>query len=91
MNLKFYTYYISSKQLTNNRSTPLTSDSGEDLLTSAKIADSIKTYFQSVFVKDKTVDEGLSHFTHRPVLVATMMGMTDLHWKLYIEKFKTER
>ena len=43
----------------------LTSDSGEDLSTPAEIADSLNTYFQSVFVKEKTVDEGLPHFASR--------------------------
>ena len=57
--------YIRSKQLTNNRITTLTSDSGEDLSTPAEIADSLNTYFQSVFVKDKTVEEGLPHFASR--------------------------
>ena len=57
--------YIRSKQLTNNRITTLTSDSGEDLSTTAEIADGLNTYFQSVFVKDKTVEEGLPHFASR--------------------------
>ena len=57
--------YIRSKQLTNNRITTLTSDSGEDFSTPAEIADSLKTYFQSAFVKDKTVDEGLLYFASR--------------------------
>ena len=57
--------YIKSKQLTNNRITTLTSDSGEELSTQSKIADSLNTYFHSVFVKDKAIDEGLPHFTHR--------------------------
>ena len=57
--------YIRSKKLTNYRIITLTSDSGEDLSTPAEKADSLNTYFQSVFVKDKTVDEGLPHFTHR--------------------------
>ena len=57
--------YIRSKQLTNNRITTLTSDSGEDLSTPAEIADSLNTYFQSVFVKEKTVDESLPHFASR--------------------------
>ena len=50
---------------TNNRITTLTSDFGEDLSTSAEIADSLNTYFQSVFVKEKTVEEGLPHFASR--------------------------
>ena len=33
--------------------------------TPAEIADSLNTYFQSVFVKEKTVDEGLPHFASR--------------------------
>ena len=49
----------------NNRTTTLTSDSGEDLLTSAEIADSLHTNFQPFYVKDKAVDEGLPHFAHR--------------------------
>ena len=57
--------YIRSKQLTNYRITALTSDSGEDLSTSAEIAESLNTYFQSVFVKEKTVDDGLPHFASR--------------------------
>ena len=57
--------YIISKHLTNNRITKLTSDSGEDLSTPAEIADSLNKYFESVFVKDKTVDECLPHITHR--------------------------
>ena len=57
--------YIRSKQLTNNRITTLTSDSGEDMSTPAEIADSLNTYFQSVFVKEKTVDEGIPHFASR--------------------------
>ena len=40
--------YIRSKQLTNNRITTLTSDSGEDSSTPAEIAESLNTYFQSV-------------------------------------------
>ena len=54
--------YIRSKQLTNNKLTTLTSDSGEDLSTPAVIADSLNTYFQSVLVKEKTFDECLPHF-----------------------------
>ena len=57
--------YIRSKKLTNYRIITLTSDSGEDLSTPAEKADSLNTYFQSVFVKDKTVKEGLPHFAHR--------------------------
>ena len=53
--------YLRSKQLTNNRITTSTSDSGEEFSTPAKIADSLNTYIQKVFVKVKTV----SHFTHR--------------------------
>ena len=60
------------KNHTNIRSLGVTSYSkwyarcpGEDFSTPAKIADSLNAYFQSVFVKEKTVDEGLSHFTHR--------------------------
>ena len=36
--------YIRSKQMTNNRFTALTSDSGEDLSTSAQIAKSLNNY-----------------------------------------------
>ena len=57
--------YIRSKELTNNRITSLTSDSSEGLSTPAEKADSLNTYFQSVFVKEKTFDEGRSHFASR--------------------------
>ena len=57
--------YIRSKQLTNNRITTLTSDSGEDMSAPAEITDSLNTYFQSVFVKEKTFDENLPHFASR--------------------------
>ena len=45
----------------------LTSDSGEDLQNPAELADSLNTYFQTVFIKEKTVlkrkkDKGLPHF-----------------------------
>ena len=72
---------------TNNRITPLTSDSDEDLSTPAEIADSLFTYFQSVFVKEKTVDEGLSQTSlAEPVPAATMMKKLYSHLKLKIEK-----
>ena len=64
-NPKILYSYIRSKQNTNNRITTLTSDPGEDLSTSAQIADSLNTYFQSVFLKEKTVDEGLHNLASR--------------------------
>ena len=57
--------YIRSKHLTINRITTHTSDTGEDLSTPAEIAESLNTHFQLVFVREKTVDEGLLHFGHR--------------------------
>ena len=57
--------YIRSKKVTNNRINKLTPDSCVDLSTPAEIADSINTYFQSVFVKEKTVYEGLLHCASR--------------------------
>ena len=60
----------------------LTSDSGEDLSTPAKIADSLNTYFQSVFVKEKTVDEGLPHLQNtltEPVLASTILEKLNSH------------
>ena len=51
--------------LHKNWQTTLTSDSGEDFSTPAEIADSLNTYFQSVFVKEKTAcnDDGEAIFT----------------------------
>ena len=51
--------------MTNNKITTLTSDSGEDLSTPVEIADSLNTYFQWVFVRDKTVDGYLPQYAQR--------------------------
>ena len=52
-------------ELQNYWQITLTYDSGEDLSTPAEIAESLNNYFQSVFVKEKTIDEGLPHFASR--------------------------
>ena len=57
--------YIRNKQLVNNRITTLTPDTGEDLSTPAEVADSLNTYFQSVFGKDNEVYHSLPHFAQR--------------------------
>ena len=57
--------YIRNKQQVNNKITTLTSDTGEDMSTPTEIVDSLNTYFQSVFVRDKNVDRELPHFTQR--------------------------
>ena len=56
--------YIRNKQL-NNRITTLTSGTGEDMSTSAEIANSLNTYFQSLIVKDNEVDHILTRFAQR--------------------------
>ena len=40
----------------NNRITTISSDTGEDLSTPAEIADGLKTYFHSVFLKNNEVE-----------------------------------
>ena len=57
--------YIRYKQVTNSRIIRSLSDSGEDLSTPAEIADGLNTYFQSVFVKEKSVYKSLHHFASR--------------------------
>ena len=77
--------YIRSKQLTNNRIITLKSDSGEDMSTPTEIADSLNTYFQSVFVKKLLMKVSLTLLAE-PVLTASMMEKQYPHWQLYIEK-----
>ena len=49
----------------NERITTLSSDTGEDLSSPAEIADSLNTYFQSMFMKDNEVDHILPYFAQR--------------------------
>ena len=56
--------YIKNTQLVNKIAT-LTSDTDVDFSTSAEKADSLKTFFQSFFVKDNEVDYSLTdQITH---------------------------
>ena len=70
--------YIRSKQPTNNIISSLISDSVDDLSSTAEIAYSLNTYFQSVFVRKKCLWKSL-HFASR-----TCTNCNDLKSYIYI-------
>ena len=75
--------YLRNKQLVNNIITTLNSYTG-DQSTPAEIADSLNTYFQSVFVKDNEVDHSLPHFAQRTCTICdddenTIFSLEALH------------